>query len=71
MDRVRLDTATRAWMYQRRYSGAARTVVMCWACGLYYMPELGHDCKAGASSKVRPSAVEAQGGGAADGQAGD
>ena len=70
MSRVRLDTATRAWMYQRRYSGAERTVVMCWACGLYYMPELGHDCKAGANTKVPPSA-EARERGEADGQACD
>lgn len=71
MSRVRLDTATRAWMYQRRYSGAERTVVMCWACGLYYMPELGHDCKAGTSNDVPPSSARAREGGKADGQACD
>lgn len=56
---VRLDQATRDWMDKRRYSGAERTVVMCWACGLYYMPELGHTCKAGANSAAQ-KAVEEQ-----------
>lgn len=57
---VRLDPVTQDWMHKRRYSGAERTVVRCWACELYYMPELGHTCKAGASNDVAPKTVEVE-----------
>lgn len=57
---VRLDQVTRDWMHKRRYSGAERKVVRCWACGLYYMPEIGHTCKASAANNIAPKAVEAQ-----------
>lgn len=57
MTRIRFDPETQDWMHKRRYSGAETTVAMCWACGLYYKPTLGHICKAGADNNVKPRAA--------------
>ena len=46
---IRFDARTRRW-FRERYErfgdvAAETTVCRCNACGLYYKPSLGHDCK--------------------------
>lgn len=43
---VRFDSRLCKWFAQRPV-GTQTTVTKCDCCGLYYKPELGHDCKKG------------------------
>ncbi len=40
---IRFDKATAMWF--GKHLGAKTTVARCEDCGLYYKPELGHECK--------------------------
>ena len=43
---IRFDARTRKWFRERYERLAVDTTLMrCNACGLYYKPSLGHDCK--------------------------
>lgn len=47
---IRLDKETAKWMHDYRHDWAQKSVVYCWACGMYYMPELGHKCQGGGAN---------------------
>ena len=46
--RIRFDSRTTKWFQEQEFKGlfTETTLARCEACGLYYKPSLGHDCKA-------------------------
>lgn len=42
---IKLDERTKKWF--ESHIGEESTVARCEKCGMFYKPELGHECKAG------------------------
>lgn len=43
LNRIKMDSETNAWF--KDHPGAQTTVMCCEKCGLWYKPDLGHECK--------------------------